>query len=158
MLETTVRGGSIGDAEHLSARYALRHFASYPAHEKENRLFVLNGMQALTTGMAARLAPGTIELSTQVTKVTSDATAGVYAVSATGPAGPVEYHARQVLLAVPATLVDSRRAQPWSTICSGPSVPYTSPVTGPRLSPGLTARSVRPSGSPTQYSPMQAWP
>ncbi|GAB3292060.1 flavin monoamine oxidase family protein [Parasphingorhabdus pacifica] len=105
VLETAVRGGSVGDTENLSARYALRYFASYPAHEQENRLFVLNGMQALTTGMAARLAPGTLDLSTRVTKVTFDNTTGVYAIAATGPAGDVEYRARQVLLAVPAPLV-----------------------------------------------------
>lgn len=107
VLETAVRGGSVGDTEHLSAHYALRYFASYPAHEKESRLVVLKGMQALTTGMAARLAPGTLELSTQVTKVTFDATTGVHTVSATGPAGDVEHRARQVLLAVPAPLVAS---------------------------------------------------
>lgn len=106
VLETAVRGGAVGDTDHLSADYALRYFASYAAHETENRLFVRDGMQALTLGMTARLAPGTLELSTWATKVRFDAAAGVYAVSATGPAGEIVHHARQVLLAVPAPLVD----------------------------------------------------
>ncbi|GAB2738641.1 hypothetical protein GCM10027174_09880 [Salinifilum aidingensis] len=115
VLGTAVRGGSVGDTEHLSAHYALRYFASYPAHEDQNRLLVLNGMQALTTGMAAHLAPGTLEPSTRVTKVAFDAPASEYTVSATSPAGDVEYRARQVLLAVPAPLVTSlvEELPPW---------------------------------------------
>lgn len=107
VLETAVRGGSVGDTEHLSAHYALRYFASYAAHENKNRLFVVNGMQALTTGMAERLSPGTLELSTRVTDVSFDAATGEYVVSSTNPAGEVEHRARQVLLAVPAPLVGS---------------------------------------------------
>jgi phytoene dehydrogenase-like protein len=107
VLETAVRGGSVGDTENLSAQYALRYFASYPAHERENRLLVLDGMQALTTAMAAALPAGTVELATEVMRVAFDAARDVYVITAVGPLGPRRHRARQVLLAVPAPLVAS---------------------------------------------------
>jgi monoamine oxidase len=107
VLETAVRGGAVGDTEHLIAQYALRYFASYPAHERENRLLVLDGMQRLTTGMAAALCAGTVDLATRATRASLDPAEDVYVVAATGPHGPVEFRAHQVLLAVPAPLVAS---------------------------------------------------
>lgn len=105
VVETAVRGGAVGDTAHLSARYALRYFASYPAHERENRLLVVNGMQALVTSMAARLRRGIVELSTRVTRIEFDIHKDHYVVMANGPDGMRQFRARQVLVAVPAPLV-----------------------------------------------------
>jgi len=40
IVETAVQGGSVGRSQDLSAHYALRYFASYPAREQQNRLLV----------------------------------------------------------------------------------------------------------------------
>lgn len=105
IIETAVRGGAVGDPEDISAQYALRYFASYPAQEQENRLLVLDGMQALVLEMAASLAPGTVELATRVTGVRTDPDQDHYVVAARGPRGEETYLAHQVLVAVPAPLV-----------------------------------------------------
>lgn len=105
IVETAVRGGAVGDTDQLSAQYALRYFASYPAHEKENRLLVDAGMQALTTTMAAALSPDVVQVSTAVTSIEHRADDDLYLVRATTPRGDVVYRATQVVLAVPAPLV-----------------------------------------------------
>ncbi|QHK18925.1 NAD(P)-binding protein [Pseudarthrobacter psychrotolerans] len=53
IIESAVRGGAVGDAAQLSAKYALRYLASYIAHECDNRLYPVNGMQALPRALAA---------------------------------------------------------------------------------------------------------
>lgn len=103
VIESAVRGGSVGDSAQLSAQYALRYFASYPALEQENRLLLDGGMQALVIGMAERLGPDVVSLNTAVTSVRADG--DEYVVTATGPDGEETHRARQVLLAVPAPLV-----------------------------------------------------
>ncbi|WP_433502589.1 flavin monoamine oxidase family protein [Pseudonocardia halophobica] len=107
ILETAVQGGSVGRTDTLSAQYALRYFASYPALERENRLLALEGQQALSLGMAARLPEGSVHLSTAVERVVPDEASETYLVTATGPDGPVDFRAPQVVLAVPAPLVDT---------------------------------------------------
>jgi phytoene dehydrogenase-like protein len=104
VVETAVQGGSVGRTGDLSAQYALRYFASYVALEKANRLLLVDGMQGLVTGMAARLAEDTIRLSTRVESVVQGSD-GTWTVTAEGPDGRRIRSARQVLLAVPAPLV-----------------------------------------------------
>ncbi len=104
VLETAVRGGSVGRPEDLNAQYALRYFASYPALEQNNRLLLVGGMQALSTGMAERLPVGTLRVATRVHEVQQEDD-GTYAVTAEGPDGADVFLARQVVLAVPAPLV-----------------------------------------------------
>ncbi|MDR6414475.1 NAD(P)/FAD-dependent oxidoreductase [Pseudarthrobacter sulfonivorans] len=59
VIEAAVRGGSVGDAAQLSAKYALRYLASYIAHEWENRLYPVNGMQDLPRALAANVGSRT---------------------------------------------------------------------------------------------------
>jgi len=106
IVETAVRGGSVGRTEDLSAQFALRYFASYVALEKESRLLLVDGMQALSTGMVARLPAGAVQLSTRVLSVDQGAN-GVWTVTAEGPGGRQTYSSRQVALTVPAPLVTS---------------------------------------------------
>jgi monoamine oxidase len=107
ILETAVQGGSVGRTDTLSAQYALRYFASYPALERENRLLSLEGQQALSLRMAARLPEGSVHLSTAVERVVHEEASQTYLVTATGPDGRVEFRAPQVVVAVPAPRVDT---------------------------------------------------
>ena len=104
VVETAVQGGSVGRTEDLSAQYALRYFASYVALEKANRRLLVDGMQGLVTGMAARLPDGVVRRSTPVASVVRDPD-GTWVVTAAGPDGAETHRARQAVLAVPAPLV-----------------------------------------------------
>lgn len=102
-----VRGGAVGPPEALSAQYALRYFASYVAREQSNRLYAVQGMQAIPEAMASRLAPGTVRLSTSVTDVRFDVDRNAYRVTAREPGadGDSTMVARRVLVTVPAPAV-----------------------------------------------------
>lgn len=104
IITTAIRGGAVGDPASLSAKYALRYFASYLAREKDNRLFALEGMQAIPRAMLKRLPGHAVRYNTHVTDVAQNAE-GAYEVSVTGEAGDRKLQARHVVLAVPAPVV-----------------------------------------------------
>ncbi|MCP1415538.1 FAD-dependent oxidoreductase [Paenarthrobacter sp. A20] len=106
IVATAIRAGAVGDPTEIIAQYALRYFASYPAHESENRRLLIDGMQSIVLAMAARLDPGAVSVSTTVTSVALDPGHGVYKVTAETPEGETVLEARQVLLAIPAPLID----------------------------------------------------
>lgn len=105
IIATAIRGGAVGDPANLSAKYAMRYFASYLAREKDNRLFALDGMQAIPRAILQRLPEGTVRYNTQVTGVTRLEEEGIYEVSVTGDGGEQKLTARHVVLAVPAPVV-----------------------------------------------------
>lgn len=96
-----VRGGGVAGPDQLSAKYALRYFASYLAHETQNRLYPLDGMQSLPLALADRLAPGSVRLNSRVERVRPRDGGGFVVEIAGQP--PLEAH--EVLLAVPAPVV-----------------------------------------------------
>lgn len=98
----SVRGGGVARPDQLSAKYALRYFASYLAHERGNRLYPLDGMQSLPEALANSLPEGTVQLGARVQRV-SRAGDGGYVVSVDGQR---EVRTHQVLLAVPAPIVE----------------------------------------------------
>lgn len=104
---TAIRAGAVGDPAEIIAQYALRYFASYPAHEARNRRLLINGMQSIVLAMAAQLAPDVVSTSVEVTNVEFDANRGAFSVTAKSANGETEYEARQVLLAIPAPLIEA---------------------------------------------------
>lgn len=116
IITTAIRGGAVGDPANLSAKYALRYFASYLAREKNNRLFALDGMQAIPRALHNRLPEHTVRYSTRVTDVTVDEE-GLYEVSFSGEAGDGQLQARHVVLAVPAPVVSGvvKKLPEWKT-------------------------------------------
>lgn len=104
IVATAIRAGAVGDPSEIIAQYALRYFASYPAHEGQNRRVLVNGMQSIVLTMAAQLAPGVISTSTRVTNVAFDSSRGTYIVTA-AVKGETVFEARQVLMAIPAPLI-----------------------------------------------------
>ncbi|WP_432535136.1 flavin monoamine oxidase family protein [Kineococcus arenarius] len=107
VLETAVQGGSVGSTAQLSAKYALRYFASYVAREQDNRLLAVDGMQGICRRMAEALADGTVWLSTRVEGVEHDPATGTYRVRTSSRTGIGQLRARHVVLAVPAPVVPS---------------------------------------------------
>jgi len=105
IVATAIRAGAVGDPSEIIAQYALRYFASYPAHERQNRRVLVDGMQSIVRAMADRLAPGVVRTSTAVTRVELDAERGGYIVTAQTAEGELRCWARQALLAVPAPLI-----------------------------------------------------
>ncbi|UKA56356.1 FAD-dependent oxidoreductase [Arthrobacter sp. FW305-BF8] len=104
VIEAAVRGGAVGDAAQLSAKYALRYLASYIAHERDNRLYPVNGMQALPRALAANAGAGTaIRTGVRVHSVKD--LDGLLEVRAASESGQEVLLARQVVMAVPAPLV-----------------------------------------------------
>ncbi|MDQ0618745.1 hypothetical protein QFZ33_002769 [Arthrobacter globiformis] len=94
----------MGDAAQLSAKYALRYLASYIAHEQDNRLYPVNGMQALPRALAANVSARTaIRTGVQVQSVRE--LDGLLEVSAASDSGQEVLLARHVVMAVPAPLV-----------------------------------------------------
>lgn len=116
IISTAIRGGAVGDPANLSARYALRYFASYLAREKNNRLFAVEGMQAIPGALREQLAGDTVRCNTTVTDVAVGAD-GVYDVSVGGGDGTEKLRARHVVLAVPAPVVPElvRNLPEWKT-------------------------------------------
>jgi predicted NAD/FAD-dependent oxidoreductase len=104
IIRHAVRGGGVADPSEMSAKYALRYFASYLAHESENRLYPLGGMQSIPSGMAAKLKPGTVRLATSVRHVRRIDNNGESYFELELAGGQV-VHAKQALLAVPAPIV-----------------------------------------------------
>jgi phytoene dehydrogenase-like protein len=96
-----VQGGGVAGPEQLSAKYALRYFASYLAHEADNRLYPLDGMQSIPIALAEHLPEGSIRLNSLVQSV-QKADGGGYTLNIEGSD---DVHAREVLLAVPAPIV-----------------------------------------------------
>jgi protoporphyrinogen oxidase len=111
IVEKAIRGGSVAPASELSAKYALRYFASYLAHEKKNRLYPVEGMQEIPRRMARRLAAGTVETDVRVTAVTEGGPHG-YLIRAETAEGTRELRARHVVFAVPAPQVAALTALP----------------------------------------------
>ncbi|WP_077487814.1 flavin monoamine oxidase family protein [Sinomonas mesophila] len=107
IVATAIRAGAVGEASEIIAQYALRYFASYPAHETRNRRVLIDGMQSVVLAMAERLDPGAISTSASVTKVEFDPIRAVYTVTAVTPEGETEFEGREVLLAVPAPLIEA---------------------------------------------------
>jgi protoporphyrinogen oxidase len=104
VIEAAVRGGAVGDAAQLSAKYALRYLASYIAHEPDNRLYPVNGMQALPRALAANVGAGTaIRTGVQVQSVRE--LDGLLEVTAGNDGEQEVLLARHVVMAVPAPLV-----------------------------------------------------
>lgn len=105
VLATAVQGGSVGRPAELSAKYALRYFASYLAREQNNRFSAAQGMQAIPEAMSRRLPEGTVQLDTRVTAVEFDAHDGLYRIHATTSGESLTVSSRQVVMAVPAPVV-----------------------------------------------------
>lgn len=105
IIATAIRGGAVGDPANLSAKYALRYFASYLAREKNNRLFALEGMQAIPRAILTRLPEHTVRYNTRVTDVTLLKEEGVYEVAVWGQGGEETLKAKHVVMAVPAPVV-----------------------------------------------------
>ncbi|MFF2345824.1 flavin monoamine oxidase family protein [Pseudarthrobacter sp. NPDC058119] len=105
IVATAIRGGAVGDPMRLSAKYALRYFASYLAREKNNRLFALAGMQAIPRAIMEHLPEGVVRFSTRVNDVAYLPNQNAHRVSVSGPGGEETLWARQVVLTVPAPLV-----------------------------------------------------
>lgn len=59
----------MGDPANISAKYALCYFASSLAREKNNRLFPLEGMQAIPRAILKRLPGHPVRYNTEVTDV-----------------------------------------------------------------------------------------
>lgn len=97
-----ITGGSVALPSQLSAQYALRYFASYLAHDRENRLLMPAGMQRLPEALAAALPGSSIRTGTRVVSVTGRAD-GTWDIS-TGTERTT-IHARSVVLAVPEPVV-----------------------------------------------------
>jgi protoporphyrinogen oxidase len=113
IIATAIRGGAVGDPANLSAKYALRYFASYLAREKNNRLFALNGMQAIPRAILKRLPEHAVRCNTRVTDVALLEVEGVYEVAVAGDDGEEKLRAKHVVLAVPAPVVpDLARSLP----------------------------------------------
>ncbi len=115
IVDTAIRGGAVGDPLRLSAKYALRYFASYLAREKNNRLFALAGMQAIPRAIMDRLPEGVVRFNTSVHDVAFVPEEDAHRVSVLGPEGEETLWARQVVLAVPAPLVPrlAKDLPPW---------------------------------------------
>lgn len=96
-----VQGGGVASPEQLSAKYALRYFASYLAHEADNRLYPLEGMQSIPLALAEHLPNGSIRLNSRVQGVQKSHDGG-YTLDIEGGS---DVHAREVLVAVPAPVV-----------------------------------------------------
>lgn len=106
IIATAIQGGAVGEPDNLSAKYALRYFASYLAREKNNRLFALDGMQAIPQAILARLPQNSVRYNTRVKDVTlHDEATGVCEVLAAGEGGEEKFLAKHVVLAVPAPVV-----------------------------------------------------
>ena len=111
IIETAVRGGSVGDSSQLSAKYALRYLGSYIAREKNNRLYPVNGMQGLPRALAGRAGNNTkILTQTQVTRIEpKEDCLEIHTVDSEDRREA--FRARQVAVTVPGPLVEG--------ICSG---------------------------------------
>ncbi|WP_427116755.1 flavin monoamine oxidase family protein [Pseudarthrobacter scleromae] len=105
IIATAIRGGAVGDPANLSAKYAMRYFASYLAREKNNRLFALEGMQAIPRAILKRLPAHTVRYNTRVTGVALLEKDGVHEVTVQGERGAEKLTAKHVVLAVPAPVV-----------------------------------------------------
>ena len=105
IVSVAVRGGAVGGVEHLSAQYALRYFASHFAHETNNRLLLPGGMQSICKSMIAKCLPEVIMTRTRVGAIENLGPGGSCRVSAMTVDGPVQYVAKQVVIAIPAPQV-----------------------------------------------------
>ncbi|WP_045732714.1 flavin monoamine oxidase family protein [Pseudarthrobacter chlorophenolicus] len=105
IIATAIRGGAVGDPANLSAKYAMRYFASYLARERDNRLYAVKGMQEIPRAMLRQLPAGTVRCDARVTGVAPLQDRDGYAVSVAGGAGGQELTAKHVVLAVPAPVV-----------------------------------------------------
>lgn len=102
IIRSAVHGGSVADPDLLSAKYALRYFASYLAHDRENRLYTRGGMQQIPEALAAALEPGAVRLGREVVEVSDRG--GSEGCELRFADGGVE-SADRVILAVPAPVV-----------------------------------------------------
>ena len=102
ILTRAIKGGSVADPSQLSAQYALRYFASYLAHEKDNRLYPVDGMHSIPRAMADRLPTGTVRLRALVDRVAFDSARDSYELTLAGE--PPTIRARDVVVAVPAPI------------------------------------------------------
>ena len=118
IIATAIRGGAVGNPDKLSAKYALRYFASYLAREKNNRLFALEGMQAIPRAILKRLPEHTVRHNTQVTDVTLLKDEGGYQVAVKGNGGEETLTAKHVVLAVPAPVTSDivKNLPGWKTL------------------------------------------
>lgn len=112
ILEAAIRGGSVARPSELSATYALRYFASYLVHEKNNRMVAIEGMQSIPHALAQNLGATKVRTHCTVKSVRRDAT-GAWEVTAVGSGtqhpddsgqhnGPGTFRGRHVVMALPA--------------------------------------------------------
>lgn len=71
IVRSAVHGGSVADPDLLSAKYALRYFASYLALDHQNRLYTTDGMQQIPEALAKALKPGSVKLGCAVNEIAS---------------------------------------------------------------------------------------
>jgi monoamine oxidase len=102
IITRAIKGGSVADPSELSAQYALRYFASYLAHEKDNRLYPVDGMHSIPRAMADRLPTGAIRVRARVDRVAFDSARDSYELTVAGE--PRTIRARDVVVAVPAPI------------------------------------------------------
>jgi hypothetical protein len=100
ILEAAIRGGSVARPAELSATYALRYFASYLVHEKNNRLVAVGGIQAIPDALRRALVDTEVRMGCSVTRV-SAAEDGDWLIAGDGATGSAAERARHVVLAVP---------------------------------------------------------
>lgn len=117
IIATAIRGGAVGDPANLSAKYAMRYFASYLAREKNNRLFALEGMQAIPRAILRHLPDDTVRYNARVTGLALLEGEGCYEVAVAGEDGGQKLTAKHVVLAVPAPVVPElvRNLPDWKT-------------------------------------------
>ena len=108
ILEAAIRGGSVARPSELSATYALRYFASYLVHEKNNRMVAIEGMQSIPSALARSLTRTDVRMRCSVTAVRQD-TVGAWEVTAiergdgaTGAGETLTLRGRHVVMAIPA--------------------------------------------------------
>jgi protoporphyrinogen oxidase len=109
ILVAAIRGGSVAHPSELSATYALRYFASYLVHEKNNRMVLTDGMEAIPNELERRLARTEVRKKFEVTSVRqeNDRTWSVEGIDHNkNSALPTHYRARHVVLSVPAPVID----------------------------------------------------
>ncbi len=109
ILRNLVQGGSTATPEVLSAQYGLRYCSSYLVRAAGHREYIPTGMQTISEGLAARLAPNVLTLNATVTSISP--TSDGYSVSLSTEAGTESITARNVVFAVPSPIVTD--LAPW---------------------------------------------
>lgn len=107
IIKSAIYGGSVASPDQLSAQYALRYFASYVAHEKNNRLVPLLGMQEIPNRLANSLTSTTLFQNTEVTRATLADNGRYWTLYTRFDGQESRVEARHVVMAIPAPRIES---------------------------------------------------